>query len=329
MWGPDQDPSPKPYTSHYIRPSVYTEAGAQACSRPRSHSPRMAVRGRGPGLLQRLRALAAASPVAGARCLSDGAPSAVGGRLPADGRTLQDFLRQGQAEESAGSSAEAGQGTGEHTAAAAAAASPPPQPATAPSSEPAQQRTAFVETYGCEWRRLAAAQLVCCCLVADSRWCGEARITALFLAPVSRRRQPVSAGLSTQFPTHHFPAGQMNVNDSEVVAAVLREAGYGQAEAAHAADVVLLNTCAIRENAEAKVGVGARVLHASWVDLIRGLLLSVHTCLGECGRPSRRARLCRDCLRCRASAAGTPCQNRAGPTACLRRSGSAWATSKT
>lgn len=114
----------------------------------------MSVRGGGPGLLQRLRALAAASPAAGARCLSDGVPSAVGGRLPADGRTLQDFLRQVQAEGSAGSSAAADQGTGEHTA--AAAASPPAQPATAPSSEPAQQRTAFVETYGCEWRHLAA-----------------------------------------------------------------------------------------------------------------------------------------------------------------------------
>lgn len=46
---------------------------------------------------------------------------------------------------------------------------------------------------------------------------------------------------------------QMNVNDSEVVASVLRAAGYGVAATADAADVVLLNTCAIRENAEAKV----------------------------------------------------------------------------
>lgn len=42
--------------------------------------------------------------------------------------------------------------------------------------------------------------------------------------------------------------------------------------------------------------------------LIGGLLLSVHSCLGECGRPSSRAQLCRDCLRRWASAAGTPCQ---------------------
>jgi tRNA-2-methylthio-N6-dimethylallyladenosine synthase len=46
----------------------------------------------------------------------------------------------------------------------------------------------------------------------------------------------------------------MNFNDSEVVLSVLRQAGYAQTDDAAAADVVLLNTCAIRENAEAKVG---------------------------------------------------------------------------
>lgn len=47
---------------------------------------------------------------------------------------------------------------------------------------------------------------------------------------------------------------QMNANDSEVVAAVLAQAGYRLAPAPESADLVLLNTCAIRENAEAKVG---------------------------------------------------------------------------
>ncbi|MDX1548049.1 MAG: tRNA (N6-isopentenyl adenosine(37)-C2)-methylthiotransferase MiaB, partial [Rhodothermales bacterium] len=46
---------------------------------------------------------------------------------------------------------------------------------------------------------------------------------------------------------------QMNVSDSEIVAAVLREHGYGLTGDPEAADVVLLNTCAIRENAEQKV----------------------------------------------------------------------------
>jgi Uncharacterized protein family UPF0004 len=39
----------------------------------------------------------------------------------------------------------------------------------------------------------------------------------------------------------------MNVSDSELVRTVLREGGYDFCESDAAADVVLLNTCAIRE----------------------------------------------------------------------------------
>jgi tRNA-2-methylthio-N6-dimethylallyladenosine synthase len=46
---------------------------------------------------------------------------------------------------------------------------------------------------------------------------------------------------------------QMNVADSELVTAVLRRAGYASAERPDDADVILLNTCAIREHAEDRV----------------------------------------------------------------------------
>ena len=46
---------------------------------------------------------------------------------------------------------------------------------------------------------------------------------------------------------------QMNVNDSEVMLSVLERAGYDQTEDMHDADVILVNTCAIREKAEAKI----------------------------------------------------------------------------
>ncbi len=46
---------------------------------------------------------------------------------------------------------------------------------------------------------------------------------------------------------------QMNVSDSEIVASLLREQGFGLTHSPEQADVVLLNTCAIRENAEQKV----------------------------------------------------------------------------
>ena len=46
---------------------------------------------------------------------------------------------------------------------------------------------------------------------------------------------------------------QMNVSDSEIVASILSKEGYGLTADPEGADVVLLNTCAIRENAEQKV----------------------------------------------------------------------------
>src|SRR5438034_244714 len=46
---------------------------------------------------------------------------------------------------------------------------------------------------------------------------------------------------------------QMNVADTERAASGLRKAGYQLAECADNADVVLLNTCSVRERAERKV----------------------------------------------------------------------------
>src|SRR5260370_9563602 len=55
---------------------------------------------------------------------------------------------------------------------------------------------------------------------------------------------------------------QMNVADSETVTAVLRRAGYVTAAGPESADVILLNTCAMRDHAE------ERVLH-SLIELAR------------------------------------------------------------
>lgn len=46
---------------------------------------------------------------------------------------------------------------------------------------------------------------------------------------------------------------QMNVNDSEIVLGVLHANGYTPVNSADEADVILLNTCAIRDNAEKKI----------------------------------------------------------------------------
>nr|XP_022291536.1 CDK5 regulatory subunit-associated protein 1-like [Crassostrea virginica] len=46
---------------------------------------------------------------------------------------------------------------------------------------------------------------------------------------------------------------QMNFNDTEIAWSILKDKGYAQAESVNEADVVLLMTCSIRENAEQKI----------------------------------------------------------------------------
>ena len=46
---------------------------------------------------------------------------------------------------------------------------------------------------------------------------------------------------------------QMNFSDSEIVTSIMREQGFATTSSAELADVVFLNTCAIRDNAEQKV----------------------------------------------------------------------------
>ncbi|MFW5755806.1 MAG: tRNA (N6-isopentenyl adenosine(37)-C2)-methylthiotransferase MiaB, partial [Tangfeifania sp.] len=46
---------------------------------------------------------------------------------------------------------------------------------------------------------------------------------------------------------------QMNVADSEVVAAILQERQYELVQTAEEADAVFLNTCSVRDNAEQKI----------------------------------------------------------------------------
>jgi len=74
---------------------------------------------------------------------------------------------------------------------------------------------------------------------------------------------------------------QMNVNDSEIVASVLKNSGYGLTRDEDEADVVLINTCAIRENAEQKVRTRLGMLRADKRDRGRDLTLGVLGCMAE------------------------------------------------
>ncbi len=86
--------------------------------------------------------------------------------------------------------------------------------------------------------------------------------------PLSEERQ----GEVLDFPELDAAAGakhfyiesygcQMNFSDSEIVASILAEAGYGPTRNMEIADLILINTCSIREKAEETVRKRLRVFH--------------------------------------------------------------------
>ncbi len=73
---------------------------------------------------------------------------------------------------------------------------------------------------------------------------------------------------------------QMNVADSEVVAAIMQTAGFDITENIHEADVVIVNTCSIRDNAEQKVIQRLKFLQ-SLKKKSRNLHIGVIGCMAE------------------------------------------------
>ena len=73
---------------------------------------------------------------------------------------------------------------------------------------------------------------------------------------------------------------QMNVADSEVVASIMKMAGYDVTEAEADADAIFLNTCSIRENAENKIYHRLETLHAEQKKG-RKLIVGVLGCMAE------------------------------------------------
>ena len=73
---------------------------------------------------------------------------------------------------------------------------------------------------------------------------------------------------------------QMNVADSEVVASVMKMAGYDVCEHEEEADAIFLNTCSVRENAENKIYNRLETLHAEQKKG-RRLILGVLGCMAK------------------------------------------------
>ena len=73
---------------------------------------------------------------------------------------------------------------------------------------------------------------------------------------------------------------QMNVADSEVVAAVLQERNYKVVETAEEADAIFLNTCSIRDNAEKRIW-GRLAHYKSLKKKNKNLIVGVLGCMAE------------------------------------------------
>ncbi len=73
---------------------------------------------------------------------------------------------------------------------------------------------------------------------------------------------------------------QMNFADSEIVASVMRNAGYATTADAATADLVFLNTCAIRDNAEQRVRTRLKQLNV-YKKKRPGMLIGVLGCMAE------------------------------------------------
>lgn len=102
------------------------------------------------------------------------------------------------------------------------------------------------------------------------------------LIPLGKRAEPVRIAPAPGAPKVYVETYgcQMNVADSDLIGSVLAGAGYGTTDAADQADVILVNTCAVREKAEDRV-----LARASELGALKkkrpGTVLAIVGCMAE------------------------------------------------
>ena len=74
---------------------------------------------------------------------------------------------------------------------------------------------------------------------------------------------------------------QMNVADSEVVASVIKMAGYGTTDSLDDADAIFINTCSVRDNAEQRIFARLNTLNALRRRRQRRLIIGIIGCMAE------------------------------------------------
>ena len=72
---------------------------------------------------------------------------------------------------------------------------------------------------------------------------------------------------------------QMNVNDTEVVFSILGAAGYGRTQSIDEADVIMANTCSVRDNAEQRIW--GRIGQFSLQRRTRKVVIGILGCMAE------------------------------------------------
>jgi tRNA-2-methylthio-N6-dimethylallyladenosine synthase len=106
---------------------------------------------------------------------------------------------------------------------------------------------------------------------------GKSGVEVIQFDQIPENMRGVGAGKKYLIQTYGC---QMNVHDSETIAGILEQMGYERTDREDQADIILLNTCAIRENAEDKVfGELGRLKHLKLEN--PDLILGVCGCMSQ------------------------------------------------
>jgi tRNA-2-methylthio-N6-dimethylallyladenosine synthase len=119
-------------------------------------------------------------------------------------------------------------------------------------------------------------------LVDSSQFIPLSRLARARAAPQTAETPPSGETTAAAQPRVYLETYgcQMNVADSDLLTGILLRAGYGKTERPDDADIILINTCAVREKAEERVYARAQELHAH-KKRRPGVVLCIAGCMAE------------------------------------------------
>lgn len=113
--------------------------------------------------------------------------------------------------------------------------------------------------------------------ISDARRRSSTQTELIHYEQIRNELREIGSGRYYHIITHGC---QMNVHDTEVIAGLLETMSYQPIESEEAADIIIINTCAIRDNAESKVfGEIGRLKRLK--DLKPSLLIGIAGCMPQ------------------------------------------------